>query len=86
MQLIREVFSRLHLCRHITQKVTDVSTHIPAAEGFDDSLETGERCTVSKPVFKHNSLCSSVHHKKCGLGSFIISTHCSEDLPVTVSF
>ena len=32
---------------------------------------------VSEPVSKHNSLCSSAHHKKCGLGS-LISTQVKE--------
>ena len=45
--------------------------HSHSTEGFDDSLETCERCSVSEPVFKHNSLCSSVHDKKCDLGSLI---------------
>ena len=53
-----------------TEKVIDVSrTH--SIEGFDDSHETCERCSVSEPVFKHNSLCSSIRHKKCGLGSVL---------------
>ena len=50
--------------------------HRHSTEGFDDSLETCEieRCSVSEPVFKHNSFnCArDVHHKKCGLG-FLIS-------------
>ena len=54
----------------ITEKVIDVNrTH--STEGFDDSHEAFERCSVSGPVFKHNSLCSSIHHKKCGLGSAV---------------
>ena len=32
---------------------------------------------VSEPVSKHNSLCSSAHHKKCGHGS-LISTQVKE--------
>ena len=43
-----------------------------STEGFDDSLETCEieMCSVSEPVFEHNSFnCArDVHHKKCGLG------------------
>ena len=45
--------------------------HTHSTEGFDDCLETCERCSVSEPLSKHNSLCPSVHHKKCDLGSLI---------------
>ena len=40
---------------------------------------------ISEPVLKHNSLCSSVHHKKCGLGS-LISTQVEKNCQWTVSF
>ena len=54
----------------ITGKVIIDVSRAHSTEGFDDSLETCEieRCSVSEPVFKHNSLCPGVHHKKCGLG------------------
>ena len=56
-------------------QITEKREHTHSTEGFDDSLETCEieRCSVSEPVFKHNSFnCArDFHHKKCGLGSLI---------------
>ena len=59
--------------------------HTHSTGGFDDLLETCERCRVSEPVFKHNSLCSSIHLKKCGLGS-LISTQVKKTSQWMVSF
>ena len=44
--------------------------HTHSTKGFDDSLETCEieRCRVSEPVFKHNSLCPAFTTKNVVLG------------------
>ena len=61
--------TEINSLNQITEKGKYWREHTHSTGGFDDSLEMCERCSVSEPVFKHNSLCSSVHHKKCGLGS-----------------
>ena len=50
----------------LLEKVLTWATHTHSTEGFDDSLETCEieRCSVSEPVFKHNSLCPRVHQPR----------------------
>ena len=49
-------------------------------------LEACGRCSVSELVFKHDSLCSSAHHKKCGLGSLISTQVKNWRLASNVSF
>ena len=46
----------------ITGKIIDLGrTHIPLKALTKSEIE---RCSVSEPVFKYNSLCPGVHHKK----------------------
>ena len=70
----KEVFSRLHsssthICLAKSLKSTHSTKlmkklywreHTHSTGGFDDSLETCARCSLSEPLLKYNSLCSSV--------------------------